>query len=102
MGLGLFFTTPALLYIFRARLNGMSMAALVSVAAIAIPIVTYRATGWSQFGYRFSLDALPLIAILVASGMGHRLNRLMIAVILLSCAVNLWGTLAFHKFDWVV
>ena len=102
MGLGLFLTTPALLYMFRARLKeGLSLAALAALLLVSIPIVTYGATGWLQFGYRFSLDLLPFMAILIASGMHHRLDRLKIAVILLSCAINLWGTLSFHKFDWV-
>jgi len=101
MGLGLFFTTPALLYIFRARLKGLSLAAIAAILATAIPIVTCGATGFAQFGYRYSLDVLPFLAILVASGMRYRLNRLKIAVILLSCAVNLWGTLSFNVLNWV-
>ncbi len=102
MGLGLFFTTPALLYIFGARLRGLPLAACAGVLATAILWLLHGTTGWAQFGYRYSLDVLPLLAILVASGMHHRLDRLKIAVIILSCAVNLWGTLAFHKLDWVV
>jgi hypothetical protein len=102
MGLALFLTTPALLYMFRARLSDrLALAALAGLALTAIPIVTYGATGWLQFGYRFSLDVLPFMAILVASGMRHRLDRLKIAVILLSCAICLWGTLSFNKLDWV-
>jgi hypothetical protein len=102
MGLGLFLTTPALLYMFRARLNNrLVLAALAGLVLIAIPIVTYGATGWLQFGYRFGLDLLPFMAILVASGMHYRLDRLKVAAIVLSCAICLWGTLSFHKFDWV-
>ena len=102
MGLGLFLTTPALLYVFRARLKErLSLVALAALLLISIPIVTYGATGWLQFGYRFSLDLFPFMAILVASGMRHRLDRFKIALILLSCAISLWGTLSFHIFDWV-
>jgi hypothetical protein len=101
IGLGLFLTTPALLYAFRSRLGLLERAALAALVLAAIPIVTYGATGWAQFGYRFSLDVLPFMAILVASGMRHDLDRLKIAVVVLSCAINLWGTPAFHKLDWV-
>jgi hypothetical protein len=87
---------------FRARLNNrLVLAALAGLVLIAIPIVTYGATGWLQFGYRFGLDLLPFMAILVASGMRYRLDRLKLAAIVLSCAICLWGTLSFHKFDWV-
>ena len=99
-GLGLFFTTPALLYIFRAELRGLPLAALVAVLLTAVIWMIHGTTGWAQFGYRYSMDILPFMAILVASGMRYRLDRLKIAVILLSCAINLWGTLSFHKLDW--
>jgi hypothetical protein len=101
MGLGLFFTTPALLYIFRARLKGLCLAAIAAIVITAIPIVTCGATGFAQFGYRYSLDVIPFMAILVASGMRYRLNRLKIAVIVLSCCVSLWGTLSFNLLNWV-
>lgn len=103
MGMGLFFTTPALLYMFRARLKeGLALAALIGLLLTSIPILTVAVTGFAQFGYRFSLDLLPFMIILVASGMRHRLDSLKIAVILLSCAINLWGTLSFHKLGWAV
>jgi len=37
----------------------------------------------------------------VASGMRYRLDWLKIAVIVLSVGINIWGTLAFNKLDWV-
>jgi uncharacterized membrane protein len=99
-GLGLFFTTPALLYIFRAKLRGLTLAACVGTLATATIWMLHGTTGWVQFGYRYSLDALPLLALLVASGMRYRLDCLKIAVIVLSCGVNLWGVLSFHEFNW--
>jgi hypothetical protein len=102
MGLGLFFTTPALLYMFRASSKPrLVLAALVGLLLTSIPMLTYGATGYLQFGYRFSLDILPFMVILVASGMRYRLNWLKIAVIVLSCCINLWGTLAFNKLNWI-
>jgi hypothetical protein len=102
MGLGLFFTTPALLYMFRAHLKDrLVLAALGGLLLTSIPLVTVGTTGWLQFGYRFSLDILLFMAILAASGMSYRLDRFKIAIIVLSCCINLWGTLAFNKFNWV-
>ena len=92
LGLGLFFTTPALLYMFSAQLKErLTLAALVGLIAVAIPIVTYWSVGWIQFGYRYSLDFLIFMVLLMASGMRHRLSFLKIAVIILCFAVNLWG-----------
>jgi hypothetical protein len=97
IGLGLFFTTPALLYMFRARLKDkMMLAALGGLLLTLIPIITYGATGFSQFGYRFSLDILPFMVLLVASGMRYRLDKFKITIIVLSCCINLWGMLTFQ------
>ena len=103
IGLGLFFTTPALLYTFRAHLKDrLVLAALIGTLTTAIIWVLHGTTGWAQFGYRYSLDALPLLAILVASGMRYKLDKFKIAVIVLCCCINLWGTLAFNKLGWAV
>ena len=103
MGMGLFFTTPALLYMFNARLKDkLALAALGGLLLTSIPMLTYGVVGYLQFGYRFSLDIMPLMVLLVASGMRYRLNWLKIAVIVLSVGINLWGTLAFNKLDWML
>ncbi len=102
VGMGLFFTTPALLYMFNSTLKDkLALAALGGIVLTVIPSLTYGVTGFLQFGYRFSLDILPFMVILVASGMRYRLNWLKIAIIVLSVGINLWGTLAFNKLNWV-
>jgi len=95
-GLGLFFTTPALLYIFRSNLKDrLVLAAVVGTLTAAAIWVLHGTTGWSQFGYRYSLDALPLLIIMAASGMNYRLDRFKVAIIVLCCCINLWGVLTY-------
>jgi hypothetical protein len=102
VGMGLFFTTPALFYMFSANLKDkLALAAFGGLVLTSIPMLTYGVVGYLQFGYRFSLDILPFMVILVASGMRYRLDWLKIAVIVLSVGINIWGTLAFNKLDWV-
>lgn len=100
-GLALIFTTPAFLYALRAKLTPRHVAALVAACLVAAVLVTHGTTGWSQFGYRFSLDLLPALWLLTASGMRERLDRPKIAVLALCFLVNLWGVLSFNVFDWV-
>jgi hypothetical protein len=101
MGLGLFFTTPVLIYMFRAHLKDkMTLAAVGGIVLTLIPILTYGATGFSQFGYRFSLDILPFMILLLASGMNYQLNKFKVTIIILCCCINLWGVLAFNKLNW--
>jgi len=79
---------------FRARLNErLALAALGGLLLTSIPTLTFAVEGWAQFGYRYSLDVLPFMVLLVASGMRYRLNCFAIAIIALSCGINLWGTL---------
>jgi hypothetical protein len=101
IGMGLFFTTPAFLYIFKARLRGLTLASIVGILTTVTVWVTHGVTGWAQFGYRYSLDVLPLLAILTADGMNYKLSRFKVVLIILSCLINLWGTLSFNKFNWV-
>lgn len=100
-GLSLFLTTPAFLYIFNTRFNRLTVAAIVGTALTLLPIVTYGVVGASQFGYRYSLDVLPMLAMLTASGMRYQMSGLKWSVVGLSCVIGLWGTLSFEKFDWV-
>lgn len=101
-GVGLFLTTPAFLYAFRARLGPRTVAAVVSIGLVAVPILTYGATGWGQFGYRFALDWLPMLVLLTASGMREEVAGRKIAVVGLAVLANLWGVLSFNVFDWTV
>lgn len=100
-GMALVFTTPAFLYALRARLAPRQVAALLAAILVAAVLLTHGATGWSQFGYRFSLDLLPALLLLTASGMRERLDRPKVAVLALCFLVNLWGVLSFNVFDWV-
>ena len=63
---------------------------LLLFIGVAVPTLFYQNTGWVQFGYRFSLDFLPLLFVLLAIGL-RRITPLLKAAIVLSWLVNLWG-----------
>jgi hypothetical protein len=102
VGTALFFTTPALFYMFRAKLTARNVAAIVSLVLVCCVLLTHGAVGFSQFGYRFAMDVLPCLVLLVASGMRERVTRVSSALIAVGVIVNLWGMLAFNHFGWVV
>ncbi len=102
IGLALFFTTPAFLYAFNTYFNRLTLAASAATLLTLVPLMSHGTTGWNQFGYRYSMDLFPMLAVLTAAGMRHELTPLKWIVIFLSCLVSLWGTLAFHKYGWVV
>jgi uncharacterized membrane protein len=66
-GLSLFVTSPFLLYLFtlkRRAFDSQSCHLLIAAGASCLAIITYYGIGYSQFGYRYALDFLPLIFVL--------------------------------------
>jgi 4-amino-4-deoxy-L-arabinose transferase-like glycosyltransferase len=101
MGLGLFFTTPAFIYIFKGPWNKLSKYAALAVVCILPILITHGTVGFTQFGYRFSLDFTPFLLLLVAKGMRENLGWEEKALIILSVLVNLWGMVSIIQFNFV-
>ena len=101
MGLGLFFTTPAFIYIFKGPWNKLSKYSALAILCILPPLITHGTVGFTQFGYRFSLDFTPFLILLTAKGMRENLRWLEKALIILSLLVNLWGVVSIIKFNFV-
>jgi hypothetical protein len=92
-GMALFFTTPAFLYAFNSYWDRRTLAAALTLGLTAVPLVLHGTTGWAQFGYRFSMDLFPMLAVLTAAGMRHELSGLKWMAIAASCFVCFWGVL---------
>ncbi|MFA5374738.1 MAG: hypothetical protein WC455_03155 [Dehalococcoidia bacterium] len=100
-GMSILLTTPAILYIVKAKFSeSANRWLLLSIIGILLPTILWFSTGWVQFGYRYSLDFIPFILILIVAGMGKTINKKMIALIVMSVAVNLWGTLWSVHLGW--
>lgn len=101
-GLALWFTSPALLGLLAPRpLEGAAdalwrRAAWATVGVIFLPHVFYQNTGWVQFGYRFSLDYLPYLALLLLLSR-PKLGTMWRVAILIGIAVNTFGAMTFGR-----
>ena len=92
-GMGIFFTSPALLYIFRARLRKpIVWAGWLAVACVMVPIITYYGVGWIQFGYRYALDFTPFLLLIAALGFPAAMSNKARVLVALSVLVNVWGS----------
>ncbi len=108
-GLSLFATTPIFFYLLWPRKQQVEEASLpkyhlslhtiiwITVACMAAPGMFYQNTGWLQFGYRFAMDYLPLLIMLLALD-ARRMSKLFYALVLVSFAVNLFGAITFGRF----
>lgn len=95
-GLSLFFTTPILFYTFKAdRKEPFVRAAWLAVVLIAIPILLHFTQGWVQFGYRFLLDFMPFLMMLLAKGLKGKLTKFRIFLLIFSIVINTLGV--FYK-----
>lgn len=98
-GLALWVTTPLLLYVLWPREKPPIHRALwITVACVALPSLFYQNSGWVQFGYRFSLDYMIFLVMLIAIG-GRPLGKLAKTLIVLGVVINLFGALTFDR-EW--
>lgn len=96
-GLSLFFTTPALLFLFWPRTWGaLGRNLAITAFLVAIPNLFYQNTGWAQFGYRFALDFMPYLFVLLAVG-GRPFTRGFYVAVAMSLLINAFGAVTFDR-----
>ena len=96
-GLALWLTTPAYLWLLRAKRRAVPERALwLTVALVALPTLFYQNTGWVQFGYRFSNDyAIFLWALLAVTA--TRFSPWFRAAVVAAVLINAFGAWTFGR-----
>jgi len=97
-GLALWFTTPNLLWsLWPRKLDATVVALWAGIVPTALCTLLYQNTGWIQFGYRFSLDYLPLVFVLVALSR-RRFGAAFLACAVFAIVVNTFGAVTFDRY----
>ena len=97
-GLAFWITMPNVLWsLFPKKLDATVTALWAAVLPTAICTLLYQNTGWVQFGYRFSLDYLPLLFVLIALG-GRRLGPVFMSCAALAVFINTFGAVTFDRY----
>lgn len=97
-GLSIFFTSSFIAYVFfRARRTPLDRPLWLTIGAAALPSLLYQSTGFVQFGYRYSLDYMVYVMMLLALG-GRPIGRLWKALIVVSIVINLFGAVTFDRY----
>ena len=95
----LFRDVPILLFVVWPRVrNALHRPLWITTALVALPSLLYMNSGWVQFGYRFSLDYMVFLMMLLAIG-GRPLNRLAKGLIIAGIIVNLFGAITLDR-EW--
>ena len=97
-GMSMFLTIPALFYLFKSfRRSTLVMGAWGSVLLTLVPLMLYYNTGAWQFGYKYLLDFIVPVMVLLAVAAGERLSWLYRLLIVLSICMQGYGVLWFFK-----
>jgi len=96
-GLAIWITSPVFLLLLRPRACSRLIVHLwITVACVAVWSLVYQNTGWVQFGYRFLLDYVVLLVVILALG-GRPIGPWTRTLILLGILVNLFGAITFNR-----
>jgi len=87
----------ALIAAFLAR-DRLVLAAWAATLIIALSNATFAATGYAQFGYRYTLDYMPFMLLLIFIAVGRRVQWYEALLIGAGVLVNLWGVLWIFQF----
>lgn len=98
LGMSIFFTSPAFIYIFKAfKKNIFNLALWVALILETMLLLLQNGITW-EFGYSYILDIIIPILILVAIGAGKKVSWFMQTLIFLGIAVNFWGILWYFGY----
>jgi hypothetical protein len=97
-GLSMFVTSPNLAWLLGTRERSPLAPGLwITILVTALPSLLYQNSGYQQFGYRFSLDYIVYLIVLLAVG-GQRFNLLFKVLVVLAAAINLFGAITFDRY----
>ncbi len=100
-GLSILLTSPILLYACAAPWRDATVRLLwLPVFLTAAALFPYFYQGWVQFGYRYVLDALPYLIILVAVGLKDASRRTVLFLLQVSMLLNALGVYWGEKLGW--
>ena len=97
-GMAIWFTSPLFLYLLKARKVSYTLPAIISILVLLFPSLIYFGIGISQFGYRYSLDFLPLLFLILLTSFKNGLPgfaKILITFgIIFNCFYmsNIWGS----------
>lgn len=95
IGNSIFFTSPLFILIIigfiRNPLNSVNLIILGSSGIVIIASLVTYFTGWFQFGYRYSLDIMPLLILSLCYWVNRFSRQAVIFLFSLSIMINLLG-----------
>jgi hypothetical protein len=105
-GLALTLSAPFLFWSARAwsvrQREPLVPLAIASVLLILLPDLMHGSWGFAQFGYRFVLDAVPVLMLLLGWAYRDRASWSLVAAVSVGVAVHAYGIYAINVLGFVV
>lgn len=98
-GMGILFISPLLLLIFsKSSKLGVENQAWFGAIPVAFVTFLHYAQGWVQFGYRFLVDILPFLLIILS--LKFKFTKFNVLLLIISLVVCYWGTIWAIELGW--
>jgi hypothetical protein len=94
-GLALTLSAPFLFLAVRAR-GPLVAVTWLAVALVMLPDIMHGSWGFAQLGYRFVLDATPLLMLLLGWAYRERASRGLVVAVAVGVAVHAYGIVAIN------
>jgi hypothetical protein len=97
-GMSLLVTSPNLAYVVMPKERSYLTRTLwITVAFTSLSTLFYQSSGYIQFGYRYSLDYMIFLMMLLAIG-NRPLSRVFKGLVVVSFAINLFLAIIFDRY----
>ena len=90
-GLSVFIFAPAFVLALSGWRNRLGAVAVATAVLIMLPNWAHGNWGFFQFGYRFLLDAMPVLLVALAMAYRDHVTPVLVGAVLASAAVNAYG-----------
>ena len=98
-GMSLLITSPNLGYLLAPSPKSvLSRGLWLTVLSTALPSLLYQNSGFIQFGYRFSLDYMVFLVVLLAVR-GRPITWVFKMLVVIAVGINLFGAIIFDRFS---
>jgi len=88
-GLAIWFTSPLfLLLIFRLKRERYMLSAAITSFVLSLPVFLWYSIGYAQVGYRYALDFLPFLFLMLALSLSPKLSKMAIVLIIIGVVFN--------------
>ncbi len=98
-GLSLTLSAPFLFWAVKAR-GPLVAVTWLSIGLVLLPDLMHGSWGFAQFGYRFILDAVPLLLLLLGWAYRERASWSLVAAVAVAVAVHAWGIWVKNLYGW--